>query len=51
VNVEGSADERTAELAAEKVRDALRNVLVEASSGAAPGTHKRVRVGGLLNVA
>jgi len=51
VNVEGSADERTAELAAEKVRDALRNVLVEASSGAAPGIHKRVRIGGLLNVA
>jgi hypothetical protein len=55
VNIEGSADERTAELAAElaaeKVRDALRNVLVEASSSGAPVTHKRVRVGGLLNVA
>jgi hypothetical protein len=51
VNIEGSADEKTAEMAAEKVRDELRNVLVEASSGSAPNTHKRVRVGGLLNVA
>lgn len=51
VNVEGSADRETARLAAELVRRELRNVLVEASSGSAPATHKRIRVGGLLNVA
>jgi len=51
VNIEGSADRETAERAAELVRKELRNVLVEASSGGAPVTHKRIRVGGLLNVA
>jgi len=51
VNIEGSADRETAKLAAELVRKELRNVLVEASSGSAPATHKRIRIGGLLNVA
>ncbi len=51
VNVEGSADRETARLAADLVEEKLRSVLVEASSSGAPGTHKRVRMGGLLNVA
>jgi len=51
VNIEGSADRETARLAADLVEEKLRNVLVEASSSSAPGTHKRVRTGGLINVA
>jgi hypothetical protein len=51
VNIEGSADSETAKLAADLVEEKLRNVLVEASSSSAPGTHKRVRTGGLINVA
>jgi len=51
INVEGSADKAVIEEAAEKVLDELQNVLVEASSGNAPGTHKRIRTGGLINVA
>jgi phage-related protein len=51
VNIEGSADRETARLAASLVKEELRNVLVEASSSSAPGTHKRVRSGGLINVA
>ncbi len=51
VNIEGSADRETARLAASLVRKELRNVLIEASSESAPATHKRIRVGGLLNVA
>jgi hypothetical protein len=50
VNIEGSADERTVELAIKKVRDELRNVLVETSSGSAPAEHKRIRRGNLFNV-
>ena len=51
VNIEGSADERTAELAAGLVKKELRNVLVEASSGQAAATHKRIRIGELFRVA
>ncbi len=51
VNVEGSADRETAKLAASLVKEELRNVVVEASSSGAPGTQKRIRTGGLINVA
>jgi len=44
VHVEGSADKRTAELAAELIEKKLRNVIVEASSSGAPATHKRIRL-------
>jgi phage-related protein len=44
VNVEGSADKRTVELAVEKVKQVLRTTLIEASSSAAPT--KRIRVMG-----
>ena len=50
VNIEGSADERTAELAAERMREELKSVLIEATSGQA--TTKRIRdIGRMLNVA
>lgn|GEM_PF-922885 len=44
VHVEGSADRKTAELAAELIEKKLRNVIVEASSSGAPATHKRIRL-------
>jgi hypothetical protein len=44
VNVEGSADKRTVELAVEKVKEALKSTLVEASSSGA--VTKRIRVVG-----
>jgi len=44
VNVEGSADRRTVELAVEKVKEALKTTLIEATSAAAPT--KRIRVMG-----
>ena len=50
VNVEGSADKATVERAAAAALDKLKNVLVEASSAQAPGTHKRIRSGGTLNL-
>jgi phage-related protein len=47
VNVEGSADRRTVELAVEKVKEALKTTLIEATSAAAPT--KRIRViGGVV---
>ena len=50
VNIEGSADERTAELAAARMREELKSVLIEATSGQA--TTKRIRdIGRMLNVA
>ena len=50
VNIEGSADEKTADLAAEKMRDELKSVLIEATSGQA--TTKRIRdIGRMFNVA
>ena len=50
VNIEGSADEKTAELAAERMREELKSVLIEATSGQA--TTKRIRdIGRMLNVA
>ncbi|MEM3628321.1 MAG: hypothetical protein QXK98_06265 [Candidatus Bathyarchaeia archaeon] len=45
VNVEGSADRRTAELAAELIEEKLKSVLVEATSSAAPT--KRIRFTGI----
>jgi len=42
VNVEGSADKRTVELAVEKVKEALKTTLIEATSAGAPT--KRIRV-------
>jgi hypothetical protein len=42
VNVEGSADKRTVELAVERVKEVLKTTLIEASSSAAPT--KRIRV-------
>jgi len=44
VNVEGSVDRRTVELAVEKVKEALKTTLIEATSAAAPT--KRIRVMG-----
>jgi hypothetical protein len=43
VNVEGSADRRTAELASRQVLDQLKSVIVEATSSNAPATMKRIR--------
>ena len=50
VNVEGSADRATADLAASMVQEALRNVIVEASSSGAPVTRKTVRYGNRVAV-
>jgi len=50
VYIEGSADEKTVNVAVEKIKEILKNVLVEASSEGAPATHKRIRTGGLINV-
>ena len=43
VNVEGSADRRTAELASRQVLDQLKSVIVEATSSNAPASMKRIR--------
>jgi hypothetical protein len=48
VNVEGSADRRTAEMAVNLAFERLKTVIIEASSSAAPT--KRVRVGSLRAV-
>ena len=48
VQILGSADRSTAELAARLVEERLRNVLVEASSASAPATHKRIRLGSVI---
>jgi hypothetical protein len=45
VNVEGSADRATAELAAVMVQEQLKSVIVEASSSGAPSTSKMIRYG------
>jgi len=50
VNVEGSADRRTAEYAAELVEKKLQSVIVEASSSNAPTIHKRIRISGGLMI-
>jgi len=50
VNVEGSADRATAELAASMVEESLRNVIVEASSSGAPSTSKMVRYGNRVTI-
>jgi hypothetical protein len=44
VNIEGSADKRTVELAVEKMKEALRTTIIEASSANAPT--KRIRIAG-----
>ena len=46
VNVEGSADKATAELAAKLVEQKLKTVIIEASSSAAPT--KRIRITGMV---
>jgi hypothetical protein len=43
VSVEGSADRRTAELAADMMKEQLRSVIVEATSSNAPASMKRIR--------
>jgi len=45
VYIEGSADERTADLAVKKVEKILDNIILEASSSGGSSTHKRVRIG------
>ena len=45
VNIEGSADRATADLAASMVQERLRNVIVEATSSGAPATSKMIRIG------
>jgi hypothetical protein len=45
VYVQGSADERTANLAVKKVEKILDNIILEASSSGGSSTHKRVRIG------
>jgi uncharacterized membrane protein len=48
VQIQGSADRATAELAAKMVNDQLQNVIVEATSGSAPATQKRIRQGAVF---
>jgi hypothetical protein len=43
INIEGSADKATAELAAKMVSERLRSVIVEATSTSAPTTMRRIR--------
>jgi hypothetical protein len=43
INIEGSADKATAELAAKLVAQKLRSVIVEATSSSAPSTMRRIR--------
>jgi len=45
VYIEGSADERTVNLAVKKVEKILNNIILEASSSGGSSTHKRVRIG------
>jgi hypothetical protein len=45
VQIQGSADKKTAELAAQLVQDKLKNVLIQPTSPGALITHKRVRIG------
>jgi hypothetical protein len=48
VQIQGSADRATAELAAKMVNDQLQNVIVEATSANAPTTQKRIRQGAVF---
>jgi hypothetical protein len=48
VQIMGSADRATAELAARLVEQRMRNVIVEASSSGAPATQKRIRLGTVI---
>jgi hypothetical protein len=43
-HVEGSMDRKVADYVLDRVEDVLKNTLVEASSGNAPATHKRIRL-------
>jgi hypothetical protein len=45
VQIQGSADRETAQLAAKLVQDKLKNVLVEATGHGSVATHKRIRIG------
>jgi hypothetical protein len=48
LNVEGSVDRRTADYAVQRIRQELKNVIVEATSSQASSTHKRIRQGGIF---
>lgn len=48
VNVEGSADQRTVDFAVQRIRQELKNVIVEASSSQTAATHKRIRNGAVF---
>jgi ribosome-associated translation inhibitor RaiA len=48
VNVEGNADRRTVELAVDQVMKKLKTVVVEATSGNAPSTQRRIRSGSVF---
>jgi len=48
VQVDGAVDRKTADYVTEKIKRALKNVIVEASSSSAPNAHKRVRLGSIL---
>jgi hypothetical protein len=49
VNVEGSADKATVEVAANQVMQQLKTVIVEATSSNAPSVQKRIRVGSVFS--
>jgi hypothetical protein len=51
VNIEGSADRATADLAASMVQESLKNVVIEPSSSGAPATSKQIRIGNKVTVA
>ena len=48
VNIEGSADKATADLAAEQVMKTLQSIIVEPTSTGAAATQKRIRKGSIL---
>jgi hypothetical protein len=48
VKIEGSADKKTADLIVKQVMDGLKTVIVEATSGGAPATQKRIRQGAVF---
>jgi hypothetical protein len=50
IQIEGSADKKTAELAAAFVVDRLRSTIVEATSSGAPTTSKMIRPGNRVTI-
>jgi hypothetical protein len=48
VNVEGSADRATVDLASRQVLNQLKSIIVEPTSISAPATQKRIRQSGLV---